>query len=470
MLTNTLIVFATTLSMASATYRNCPADSYFNGHECQSFCEEGFTWTGRGCESTSKCIFYNGHSYRGHSLPFAAGKYDYHYINSKGWNDRFSSYKITKGYYAYVCEHDFQGFQGLCMSLTGNGNVPRDLDNQISSVRCAKGKPPAPNQCVFYDGRNYGHNYLALFPGKYPYSQIHYKFGWNDRFSSYKIAPGYYARVCEHDLGQGTCITLSGNANLPSNMDNPISSVKCVKGRPNPTPKVGTSKRQGHDLYWTSTPQVPEGTLIKVYSPKLRQTKFFIANKEGKMNVRSAIPWFHSFTRQPFEMSFIINQIEGPKQICRTNTPIGLDIDNSGKVETVKVDNLNIDLTGNGVKEQVHEWFAPTEGILIDTSVGIVDGVVTGAHLFGDMGGKYLHGFEKLALRDMDGNNLVEGTELKGLAVWVDSNSNGHLDDGELKQLKDYGIVSLSTEHIDFVSSATTKDNHKMVMEDLWFA
>ena len=179
--------------------------------------------------------------------------------------------------------------------------------------------------------------------------------------------------------------------------------------------------------------------------------------------------WFHAFRNHPFEMSFVINGVMGPVTLCRYNTPIALDLDHSGNIESIDV-TLQMDLAGNGVKEEIHEWFTPEEGILIDTSVGIVNGEVTGEHLFGDMGGKYLHGYEKLAVRDLDENGVVEGAELKGLAVWTDANSNGHLDDGELSHLADHGVLGLKTNHVDFVSSAVLKDGKDMVMEDLWFA
>ena len=181
--------------------------------------------------------------------------------------------------------------------------------------------------------------------------------------------------------------------------------------------------------------------------------------------------WFHRFRLHPFELAVITNGVTGPYATCTYNTPIALDLDHSGNVESVEV-TLDIDISGNGVTETVHEWFAPTEGILIDTSVGIVDGVVTGQHMFGDMEGKYLHGYEKLtALRDDDKNGVIEGIELKGLALWTDKNSNGKLDnDDELSQLSDHGIVSLNTEHVDFVSNALLEDGSNMVMEDMWFA
>ena len=61
-------------------------------------------------------------------------------------------------------------------------------------------------------------------------------------------------------------------------------------------------------------------------------------------------------------------------------------------------------------------------------------------------------------------------SELNGIAVWVDKNSNAKLDEGELSSLKDHKIVGLSTASNDsLVSFAILEDGSSMVMEDLYF-
>lgn len=114
--------------------------------------------------------------------------------------------------------------------------------------------------------------------------------------------------------------------------------------------------------------------------------------------------------------------------------------------------------------------FAPTEGILIDTSHDILNGVITGQHLFGDQGGTYADGFEKLEEHDDDEDGIISGVELDGFMIWTDANSNTILDDGELSTLESHGIVALHTMHSDMVSYADLEDGSKMRMEDLWFS
>ena len=115
--------------------------------------------------------------------------------------------------------------------------------------------------------------------------------------------------------------------------------------------------------------------------------------------------------------------------------------------------------------------FAPTEGILVDTRHGLgFDKPVTGHHLFGDQGDIYLDGYDKLAeLFDKDEDGMVTGSELEGLGIWVDANSNAQLDQGELKMVQEYSIAGISTVHENFVSSVTLLNGTQLVSEDLWF-
>ncbi|MEM7337241.1 MAG: hypothetical protein AAF467_01270 [Actinomycetota bacterium] len=147
------------------------------------------------------------------------------------------------------------------------------------------------------------------------------------------------------------------------------------------------------------------------------------------------------------------------------NSPIALDVDGSGDVERVAGE-FAFDFDADGSTELVSEWFAPTEGILFDSRFA---GPVTGEHLFGDQGGLYVDGFEKLALLDINGDGQVAGVELDGLAIWTDVNSNALVDSGEVSSLADHQVVALSTSHVGFVSEAVLADGSTMVTEDLWF-
>jgi hypothetical protein len=154
-----------------------------------------------------------------------------------------------------------------------------------------------------------------------------------------------------------------------------------------------------------------------------------------------------------------------PCDLCRTS-PIALDIDGSGKVERIEGD-FNFDFIGEGRKNNVVEWFAPTEGILFDTRV---PGPMTGKQLFGDMGGKYSDGFAKLAILDKNRDGQLKEQELKGLAIWTDKNSNTQVEQDEISMLAAHGIISIKVKHQDYVSSGMKIDGGKIRVEDLWFA
>jgi hypothetical protein len=53
-------------------------------------------------------------------------------------------------------------------------------------------------------------------------------------------------------------------------------------------------------------------------------------------------------------------------------------------------------------------------------------------------------GYDALTSLDDNGDGVLTGDDLKGLAIWHDANGNGICDPGEVKPLSEYGIVALS--------------------------
>jgi hypothetical protein len=53
-------------------------------------------------------------------------------------------------------------------------------------------------------------------------------------------------------------------------------------------------------------------------------------------------------------------------------------------------------------------------------------------------------GYDPLASLDDNGDGVLTGEELRGLAVWHNANGNGVCDHGEVKPLSAYGIVAVS--------------------------
>ena len=172
-------------------------------------------------------------------------------------------------------------------------------------------------------------------------------------------------------------------------------------------------------------------------------------------------------------------------------TPIALDLNGDGKIgvtgETSSHEKdadaeigrtVEFDIDADGDLDTI-EWFAGDgDGILVDSTKIGADGYVDGSALFGDEGGKYGHGYEKLALHDIDGDGKLTESELDALSLWIDD-GDAVLEDGEMISAHDYGIESISTS-MEIVmdedgrelmqSGATTTSGQQILSEDVWFA
>lgn len=141
-------------------------------------------------------------------------------------------------------------------------------------------------------------------------------------------------------------------------------------------------------------------------------------------------------------------------------SPIVLDLDGDGKLQASagkwqphadSFDKTRValfDFHANGFPV-LTEWVGPQDGLLVRPHA---DGSVDGASLFGTFGG-FENGYEALKALDVDGNGKLEGSELQGLKVWQDANSNANVEAGELLGLDELGITSLSTSHNNFRST-----------------
>lgn len=139
------------------------------------------------------------------------------------------------------------------------------------------------------------------------------------------------------------------------------------------------------------------------------------------------------------------------------DSPVALDLNNDGQIgvtgETTSIDKSGVSEIGRTVEFDIDndgsndtiEWFSGDgDGILIDNRDGNAANDMDGGRLFGDEGGKYSNGYEKLAALDADDNGLLEGDELDGLEVWVDD-GDATVESGEFRKLQDLGIFRIST-------------------------
>jgi hypothetical protein len=144
-------------------------------------------------------------------------------------------------------------------------------------------------------------------------------------------------------------------------------------------------------------------------------------------------------------------------------TPLVLDLQHDG-VHTVGLDNgVAFDVDGNGVLERT-AWVAPDDGLLVlDLNH---DGLINdGRELFGsgtamlDNGVAATDGFQALAQYDGNLDGVIDALDdvFAQLQVWVDRNTNGQTDAGELISLEDAGVLSIDLRYE--TSDATNNDN-----------
>jgi len=180
-------------------------------------------------------------------------------------------------------------------------------------------------------------------------------------------------------------------------------------------------------------------------------------------------------------------------------SPIVLDLNNNGKFDLVDVwdDSVvaHFDITDAGQKIRTG-WIAAGDAFLALDVNG--DGKInSGAELFGeysigkvksaDRGNTFENGFLALGQYDLNRDGKIDTKDaiFKRLLVWVDSNSNGETDPGELKSLSSVNIAEISLAYkstaangkpltvmdneVRLTSTYKTTDGRVHAMADIWF-
>ncbi|EPJ50948.1 MAG: hypothetical protein OFPI_18720 [Osedax symbiont Rs2] len=166
-------------------------------------------------------------------------------------------------------------------------------------------------------------------------------------------------------------------------------------------------------------------------------------------------------------------------------TPLILDLNNNG-IETLSVDNgILFDIDADGIVDNTG-WVGKNDGLLVHDLNG--DGLINDAgELFGEHslladGTKAKDGYAALAALDSNGDGLINAADDKfsQLQVWVDANSDGITQAGELLSLQQAGVseITLSYQHsnidsngntIGMLGSYTNNSGEQQQMGDVWF-
>lgn len=160
-------------------------------------------------------------------------------------------------------------------------------------------------------------------------------------------------------------------------------------------------------------------------------------------------------------------------------SPLVLDLDGDGFHPTsLSMSAAFFDLDSDGFAENT-AWIESPDGFLaLDLNLnGFIDDI---SELFGNA---TTNGFAELAALDSNSDSVIDknDAQFSSLRIWVDENTNGVNDPGELASLIQHGIASISLDTtavgttvngnlISDVSSFTHADGTSGEIADIWFA
>jgi hypothetical protein len=128
-------------------------------------------------------------------------------------------------------------------------------------------------------------------------------------------------------------------------------------------------------------------------------------------------------------------------------TPIIFATDGSEALSDLVAAGLHVsfDLDGDGQAEK-WPWVKPTTGILV-WDPDQTGEITSGRQLFGSVTWWlfFADGYHALDALDDDRDGRLTGSELNGISVWLDHNSNGQADPGEVVTAEELGVMSIAT-------------------------
>jgi tetratricopeptide (TPR) repeat protein len=156
------------------------------------------------------------------------------------------------------------------------------------------------------------------------------------------------------------------------------------------------------------------------------------------------------------EIATLRERSEGLRRLPRPVTPIAIPLSGSLGADDImdRSSAVLFDADGSGELKQ-WTWIRSNAGWLVHDPRGRSQ-ITSALQMFGNVT-FWLHwdnGYQALAALDNNGDGILRGKELSGLAIWRDSNGNGVSEPGEVLPLADWGIVGLSCKAEDPESGA----------------
>ncbi|WP_269915564.1 calcium-binding protein, partial [Acinetobacter sp. HY1485] len=198
--------------------------------------------------------------------------------------------------------------------------------------------------------------------------------------------------------------------------------------------------------------------------------------------------WFNNLKDKFFLPFFDLpNEIKAFKDAGKLSSPLILDLDHSGKIETTSLEYGTYFNLNNEEQKEKTAWVGKEDGLLV-LDKNFDDKIDTGNELFGNYtvnnsGERANNGFDALNIYDVNHDSKIDSNDTiyQKLQVWQDKNGNGTVELGELSSLSDLGITSINTDYSNTYniddngnahnqkSSFTWKNGKNGIIEDVWF-
>jgi Ca2+-binding RTX toxin-like protein len=208
---------------------------------------------------------------------------------------------------------------------------------------------------------------------------------------------------------------------------------------------VGGSRRRGEEGYFIGEDdnyiyRIINGNTIEVTIPDGGGT--VLITSYGNFQLKSGMGFEEIYHQLNITLKETWDEDPNP-DVPLKPCPIIIDLNPEKDVIGINRANVHFDMDKDGSANRT-EWVSPTDGLLSydENGNGKIDNV---SELFGNY--EYLNGFEKLKAEfDSNKDGMIDNNDelFEKLRVWIDSNSDGITQEGELKQLADLGIKGIS--------------------------
>lgn len=178
-----------------------------------------------------------------------------------------------------------------------------------------------------------------------------------------------------------------------------------------------------------------------------------------------------------------------------SGSPVMLDLNGDGRLGTTGASTarepadravsrtVSFDLAGSGTPQRLAWSDGGGDAFLVDDRDGGASqaarttGVIDGRRLFGDEGGRWKSGYDKLSQLDSNGDGQLTGAELSGLMAWGDDNGDARIGRNELLPVLSLGVSAIAVTHKTVVNargealdqSSFTLNGRRGLTEDVWF-